>query len=59
MTEYKLFAQRVGLVGIVNLLVGLRELILLPTFKKTLDIELIWYLDLNFKCWYAKIKIGV
>jgi len=44
MSEYKLFAQRVGLVGIVNLLVSLRGLILLPILTKTLDIELygIW-----------------
>ena len=39
MTEYKLFAQRVGLVGIVNLLVSLSGLILLPILTKTLPIE--------------------
>ena len=39
MTKYKLFAQRVGLVGIVNLLVSLSGLILLPILTKTLPIE--------------------
>ncbi|HJH26500.1 MAG TPA: polysaccharide biosynthesis protein [Methanophagales archaeon] len=39
MTEYKLFAQRVGLVGIVNLLVSLSGIILLPILTKTLPIE--------------------
>ena len=39
MPEYKLFAQRVGLVGIVNLLVSLSGLILLPILTKTLPIE--------------------
>ena len=38
MTEYKLFAQRVGLVGIVNLLVSLSGIILLPILTKTLPI---------------------
>ena len=40
MTEYKLFAQRVGLVGIVNIIVSLRGLILLPILTKTLGTEL-------------------
>jgi len=39
MPEYKLFAQRVGLVGIVNLLVSLSGIILLPILTKTLLIE--------------------
>jgi O-antigen/teichoic acid export membrane protein len=39
MTEYKIFAQRVGLVGIVNLLVNLSGIILLPILTKTLPIE--------------------
>lgn len=39
MTEYKLFAQRVGLVGIVNLIVSLRGLILLPILTKTLGAD--------------------
>ena len=39
MPEYKLFAQRVGLVGIVNLLVSLSGIILLPILTKTLPIE--------------------
>lgn len=44
MTEYKLFAQRVGLVGIVRIIVSLRGLILLPILTKTMDTELygIW-----------------
>ena len=37
MTEYKLFAQRVGLVGIVNLLVSLSGIILLLMFTHTLS----------------------
>ena len=37
MTEYKLFAQRVGVAGIVNLLLGLNEIILLLMFTKTLS----------------------
>lgn len=40
MTEYKLFAQRVGLMGIVNIIVSLRGLILLPILTKTLGTEL-------------------
>ena len=39
MTEYKLFAQRVGLVGIVNLIVSLRGLILIPILTKTLGTD--------------------
>jgi len=44
MTEYKLFAQRVGLIGVAQLIVSLRGLILLPILTKTLDIEVygIW-----------------
>ena len=38
--SYKLFAQRVGLVGIVSLLVNLRGLILLPILTKTIGTEL-------------------
>ncbi len=36
MTEYKLFAQRVGLVGITNLIVNLRGLIIManPDFNE-------------------------
>ena len=37
MTEYKLFAQRVGLMGIVNLLVSLNEIILLLMLTQTLS----------------------
>lgn len=37
--SYKLFAQRVGFVGIVNLLVSLSGIILLPILTKTLTIE--------------------
>jgi O-antigen/teichoic acid export membrane protein len=40
MPEYKLFALRVGLVGIVNIIVSLRGLILLPILTKTLGTEL-------------------
>ena len=32
MPEYKLFAQRVGLVGITNLIVSLRGLIIIPSY---------------------------
>ena len=39
MSEYKLFVQRVGLVGIVNLLVSLSGIILLPILTKNLPIE--------------------
>ena len=39
MPEYKLFAQRVGLIGITNLLVNLRGLILIPILTKTLGAE--------------------
>ena len=39
MNEYKLFTQRIGLIGITNLLVGLSGLILLPILTKTLPIE--------------------
>jgi len=37
--SYKLFAQRVGLVGITNLIVNLRGLILIPLLTKTLGAE--------------------
>ena len=37
---YKLFAQRVGLVGVANLVISLRGLILLPILTKTLGTEL-------------------
>lgn len=39
MLEYKLFAQRVGLVGVANLIVSLSGLILLPILTKNLSIE--------------------
>jgi O-antigen/teichoic acid export membrane protein len=39
MTEYKLFAQRVGLVGVANIIVSLSGLILLPLLTKNLSIE--------------------
>ncbi len=38
MSEYKLFVQRIGLVGIANLLVALSSLILLPILTKNLSI---------------------
>ena len=39
MTEHKLFTQRIGLIGITNLLVGLSGIILLPILTRTLPIE--------------------
>lgn len=39
MTEYKLFTQRIGLIGVANLLMSLSGLILLPILTKTLPIE--------------------
>ena len=39
MNEHKLFTQRIGLIGITNLLVGLSGIILLPILTKTLPIE--------------------
>ena len=39
MSEYRLFAQRIGLIGITNLLVNLSGVILLPILTKTLPIE--------------------
>lgn len=44
MPEYKLFAHRIGLIGIVNIISTLSGLILLPILTKTLSIELygIW-----------------
>ena len=39
MTEYKLFTQRIGLIGIVNLLGSLSGIIMLPILTKTLPIE--------------------
>jgi O-antigen/teichoic acid export membrane protein len=39
MKEYKLFAQRIGLVGIVSLIVNLKGLILIPILTKTLGAE--------------------
>lgn len=37
--EYKLFAQRIGLVGIINLLVGLSSLVMLPILTKNLTVS--------------------
>jgi O-antigen/teichoic acid export membrane protein len=44
MPEYKLFAHRIGLIGIVNIISTLSGLILLPILTKTLSTELygIW-----------------
>jgi O-antigen/teichoic acid export membrane protein len=39
LNEYKLFAQRIGLIGVTNLFVGLSGLLLLPILTKTLPIE--------------------
>ena len=39
MNEHKLFTQRIGLIGITNLLVGLSGIILLPILTRTLPIE--------------------
>ncbi len=39
MSEYKLFAQRVGLVGITTLIVNLRGVILIPILTKTLGAD--------------------
>lgn len=39
LNEYKLFVQRIGLVGIANLLVALSSLILLPILTKNLSID--------------------
>ena len=39
MNEYKIFVQRIGLVGIANLLVALSSLILLPILTKNFSID--------------------
>ena len=39
MNDHKLFTQRIGLIGITNLLLGLSGIILLPILTKTLPIE--------------------
>jgi O-antigen/teichoic acid export membrane protein len=39
MNEYKLFTQRIGLIGITHLLLSLSGIILLPILTKTLPIE--------------------
>jgi O-antigen/teichoic acid export membrane protein len=39
MNEHKLFTQRIGLIGITNLFLSLRGIILLPILTKTLPIE--------------------
>ena len=39
MTEHKLFTQRIGLIGITNLLIGLSGILLLPILTRTLPIE--------------------
>jgi O-antigen/teichoic acid export membrane protein len=46
MSEYKLFAQRIGLIGIVNIISTISGFILLPILTKTLSTELygIWAL---------------
>ena len=40
MSEYKLFAQRIGLIGIVNIISSISGFILLPILTKTLSTEL-------------------
>ena len=39
MNDYKLFTQRIGLIGITNLIVSLSGIILLPILTRTLPIE--------------------
>lgn len=39
MSEYKLFVQRIGLVGITNILIALSSLIILPILTKNLSIQ--------------------
>lgn len=39
MSEYKLFVQRIGLVGITNILVSISSIILLPILTKNLTIQ--------------------
>ena len=39
MNEHKLFTQRIGLIGITNLLVGLSGILLLPILTKNIPIE--------------------
>ena len=39
MNEYKLFVQRIGLIGITNILVALSSLILLPIMTKSFSIS--------------------
>ncbi len=39
LNEYKLFVQRIGLVGITNILIALSSLILLPIMTKSFSIE--------------------
>jgi O-antigen/teichoic acid export membrane protein len=39
MTEYKLFVQRIGLIGIMNVLVALSSLILLPILTKNYSVQ--------------------
>jgi len=41
MSEYKIFAQRVGVAGVVNQLLGLSGIILLLMFTKTLSNKII------------------
>lgn len=38
LNEYKLFAQRIGLIGITNILTGISSILLLPILTKNLDI---------------------
>lgn len=39
MNQYKLFAQRIGLIGVTNLLLGLSGIILLPILTKNIPVE--------------------
>jgi len=49
MTEYKLFAQRVGLLGITTAIVSLRGLILManPNFNEDIGCRCLWHLISN------------
>ncbi len=51
MTQFHLFAQRIGLIGLTQLIVGLQGLILLPIFTKNLSIE-------NYGIW-AQIVVTI
>ena len=63
MNEYKLFGQRIGLIGIVNLLVSISGILLVPILTKNITAEDygVWVqvtVTISFIATFAPLGIG-